>query len=754
MTTQHYKSIQDPYFVFGIQTFTALALSQSNEIIAYADAEYHVNLVDSEGEKLFTFLEDFDYISNLCFAQNDKFIISATKKGFQIFELETKRALFQIGHKDTDAHDSAVTAVCTVGNILVTGGQDTTVKQWYFGPLDDDLHELTQTHGSYTQQKGKWQLTFSQTLQGHKSPIYNIITGAGLVVSLAQDSQVKIYSIEQKQLKSYALINEHTSDVLSAAISPNGKLIVTGSRDNGVCVSTTKGELITNFYAHDADVMFVAFTGDGQFLLTADYDGVFRLYATPEIPQEKKSQVSKSSTFVEVTKQVNEMSNISMLAQPKVNEDKTKVPEKLLQYTLHDESMCRVLIGSQLPILITAQVTNFLRIWDISDLAEPALIKEIFSHTDEITDIKAAETNVILTSSKDGNFSILDYITGDKCAVVSNGGSVNAVDYHHKEQQIFASNSKYEVLGYQVLPDQLPQQFCTMKGHKGKVTEIIAADHMLITSGEDSYIMLWNIPVYEEGEIYVLTPFEKRRFAPANVTAMCFQNSFLVLAFADHSVRVFNVLKRRLVQKLVIDKAHAAQITGVQIINNAIISCAVDGTIKQFKLSPKVNKRYLKNDVLTSIVGSEIECFNRFFKSSSHICELQMLLPVEFGLPNCISCEDQSIVIGTTFGTAVLVNLEFEIQYVMATEGHETATKILMREGKVIVGFRKGMIQIWDLECEENYQKKVVVLVGQQLEEDLEQGEEISDLTGEVEKVEEVKPHFMDGRKLDLSESD
>ena len=57
----------------------------------------------------------------------------------------------------------------------------------------------------------------------------------------------------------------HTSEVNAVAVSPDGRLILTGSRDGNAKLWNRAGQEIQTFKVGETDVLAVAFSPDGRF---------------------------------------------------------------------------------------------------------------------------------------------------------------------------------------------------------------------------------------------------------------------------------------------------------------------------------------------------------------------------------------------------------------------------------------------------------------------------------------------------------
>lgn len=76
-----------------------------------------------------------------------------------------------------------------------------------------------------------------------------------------------------------AIIRGHTNDVLSAGFSPDGRFIVTASRDwTARLWEAGTGQLLDEFRGHSGEVVTATFDPTGRFLLTAGRDATARIW--------------------------------------------------------------------------------------------------------------------------------------------------------------------------------------------------------------------------------------------------------------------------------------------------------------------------------------------------------------------------------------------------------------------------------------------------------------------------------------------
>ncbi len=162
------------------------------------------------------------------------------------------------------AHPGGVNAltISPDGEILVTGGEDGTVKLWHFAT------GLT---------SGEFPLL--QTLKGHSNAVLSVAISpnAETIASGSWDSQVKIWDLKTGAL--LQTLSGHSQMVTAMAISPDGRILASGSKDSTVKLwDLETGALVRTLKGHSLAILSIAISSDGELIATGSADGTIAIW--------------------------------------------------------------------------------------------------------------------------------------------------------------------------------------------------------------------------------------------------------------------------------------------------------------------------------------------------------------------------------------------------------------------------------------------------------------------------------------------
>jgi WD40 repeat protein len=156
-------------------------------------------------------------------------------------------------------HTAAVTAVAFVAaDSLLSASHDGTVRQW-------DL-KTGKSKGS---------------LPAGVGPIGAMAFAAKRVAVAGREG----LAFRQPTSPAFQKLLGHDGPVLSCAISPDGRLVVSGGSDRTVRVyRTDDGLLLATYPGHDKSVRAVAFSESGDAIYSGGEEGTIRRWPVPKMP--------------------------------------------------------------------------------------------------------------------------------------------------------------------------------------------------------------------------------------------------------------------------------------------------------------------------------------------------------------------------------------------------------------------------------------------------------------------------------------
>jgi WD40 repeat protein len=296
----------------------------------------------------------------------------------------------------------------------------------------------------------------------------------------------------------------HTDRVYRAAFSPDGKLVATASRDKTARIwDAVSGAELAVLEGHKRHVRDVAFDGDGKRVVTASFDLTARIWDVSDLTQVKeikkltghKGWVNSAAFSPDgkliVTASSDETARIWDAA--------TGV--ELARLTGHKGSVYGAAFDLDGKRVVTAawERASPVRVWDVSNLRDIKLIKELKGHTADVNRaVFSRDGKRILTASDDMTARIWDAATGDELArLEGHNGLVFDAAFDRDGKRVITAAwegpAATRVWDVSKLPDV--KVVTLLEGHAEDVNSAMFSpgdDGLIVTSSDDKTARIWH----------------------------------------------------------------------------------------------------------------------------------------------------------------------------------------------------------------------------------------------------------------------
>jgi WD40 repeat protein len=291
-----------------------------------------------------------------------------------------------------------------------------------------------------------------------------------------------IYKIYRENIF-YKIVAKHKESVNSVAFSPDGKTILTGSKDGTAWLWDMEGNLVQEFKGHKREVLSVAFSPDGKTILTGSKDNTARLWDRQGNPMQ---EFEGHNFFVNCVAFSSNGKNILTGSWDNTARLWDRQGNVVQEFKGHKKEVISVAFSPDGKTILTGSGDKTARLWNL----QGNLVREFKDHKGGVLSVAfSPDGKTILTGS------------GDKTARLWNlqGNPVQEFKGHedYVTAVVFSPDGKTILTGSEDntarLWDLWGNQVQEFKGHEGEVLSVaFSPDGKTILTSGDNTARLWD----------------------------------------------------------------------------------------------------------------------------------------------------------------------------------------------------------------------------------------------------------------------
>jgi WD40 repeat protein/energy-coupling factor transporter ATP-binding protein EcfA2 len=348
-------------------------------------------------------------------------------------------------------------------------------------------------------------------LEGHKDFVtsVNFSPDGKTLVSVSRDNTIKLWNVETGE--EIRTLKGHDG-VQSVNFSPDGKTLVSGSWDNTIKLwNVETGEEIRTLKGHDNSVNSVNFSPDGKTLVSGSGDKTIKLWNV-ETGQEIRTLKGHDNSVISVNFSPDGKTLVSGSGDKTIKLWNVKTGQEIRTLKGHDNSVISVNFSPDGKTLVSGSGDKTIKLWNVETGKEILTLK---GHDNAVWSVNfSPDGKTLVSGSLDKTIKLWNVETGklwngstgqEIRTLKGHDSYVNSVNFSPDGKTLVSGSEDKTIKLWDVETGKLwnvetGKEIRTLKGHDSYVYSVnFSPDGKTLVSGSrDKTIKLWDVETGQE----------------------------------------------------------------------------------------------------------------------------------------------------------------------------------------------------------------------------------------------------------------
>ncbi|KAK4235981.1 WD40-repeat-containing domain protein, partial [Achaetomium macrosporum] len=415
-----------------------------------------------------------------------------------------------------------------------------------------------------------------------------------LIVSGSNDNTVRVWDAATGAAR--RVLEGHTSPVLAVAVSPNGQLIVSGSGDNTVRVwDAATGASRCVLRGHSSSVRGVAVLLDGRLIVSGSIDKTVRVWdiVTGAI---RHMLEGHTDLVLAVAVSPNGQLIVSGSADNTVRiwDAATGTAQRVLKG--HSYMVLAVAVSPNGQLIVSGSADNTVRVWDIATGGTRRVLK---GHSSSVEAVAVLPDSRIVSGSSDDTVRVWDAATGTAQRVLKGHSSSVVAIAVSSDGQLIVSGSRDDTVRVWDATMGATRRILEDQSYLVLAVAVSPDGRLIVSGSDDKTVRVWDLATGATRHVF------SGHTDLVSAVAVSPDSRLIISGSGDNTVRVWDIATGAIRRVL---KGHRALVSSVAVLSDSrlIVSGSFDNTVRVWDIATGAIRRVLSGhtDLVSAIAVS------------------------------------------------------------------------------------------------------------------------------------------------------